>query len=170
MNPGQGCGQLPVSSGPASSIAQVHLTGPATAAPGATISVQATLKVTTGGPRIVTGPSLSSLLITQGNRVVGKSGGARPDYLMPLPLPSGSVKPLQVVPTSITLTACASAAAGSGAAALPAGSYALVAVLGYHVDALNNAADGGPGPATGSNPATGGTFYLVSDPLPITVG
>jgi hypothetical protein len=148
------CGPVPVSSGPASQIVELRLTAPATTAPGAQVPVTATLQITADGQRIITGASMSQLLITHGGKVVGRSDAAQADLSVPLMLRAGATRPAQVLPTSVRMNSCDSATP------LPAGEYAIVAVLGYRLDPFNSGVDG-------MHP--GGPFYLVSQPAPITV-
>jgi len=160
IRPTPGCGSIPVSSGPASRIAELRLSAASTAAPGADVAVRSTLHVTADGARIITGPSMSKLLITQHGVVVGKSDAAQPDFAVPLALRAGAARPAQVLPTSVRMSGCPGAAGDQTRSPLAAGEYAIVAVLGYRLDPLNSGADG---------PQTGGAFYLVSAPAPITV-
>jgi hypothetical protein len=153
------CGAIPVSSGPASSLAELRVSASSTAAAGGTVTVQSALHVTSDGQRIITGPSMSNLLITRDGFVVGKSDAAQSDIAVPLVLRAGATRPVQVVPASIEMSGCA-ADVGGNRPPLPAGEYGIVAVLGYRLDPLNSAVDGGPG---------GGQFHLVSKPAMITV-
>lgn len=153
-----GCGSVPASSGPAAAVATLRVSAPFTATPGAELAVRTTLQVRSDGPRIIVGPALSDLLVVRDGVVVGRSGGVRPQVLVPLALRGGTTRQVQVVPASVRMSGC-----GEGAAPLAAGRYELVAVLGYRQDALNSGADGARSP--------GGTqFQLVSDPVVVTVG
>jgi hypothetical protein len=156
-----GCGSLPVSSGPLAQSARLTLKAPGTASPGQVVRVDATVTSPAGLPRVVTTPATSALLVVSGGSVVGRAlGGSGPD--VPLELTAGSTGPAQAVPTSVRLAGCDSAA---GTTPLPAGEYRLVGVLGYQLDALNEA------PADSSAPPTGNrSFVLISAPAPITVG
>ncbi|CAN5669368.1 hypothetical protein BH10ACT8_BH10ACT8_06710 [soil metagenome] len=163
--PLRGCGPLPTSSGPAAAVATVRLTAPGTAAAASTIQVQASLDVAHDATRIITGPSSSDVLIVQDGQVVGRSNERRPALAVPLQLQSGRGRLLQAVPTSVVLSGCPSGTGPGDAqrSPLPAGDYSLVAVLGYSVDSLNGAADGG-------NAAPGAASYaLVSEPVAVTV-
>ncbi len=155
-----GCGPIPVSSGPASSLAELRLSAASTAAGGADVAVRSALHVLADGQRIITGPSMSQLLITQRGEVVGKSDVAQPDLAVPLVLRAGADRPVQVLPASVRMSGCPAGAGADSRAPLPAGEYGIVAVLGYRQDSLNSAVDGGPG---------GRQFYLVSSPASITV-
>lgn len=158
--PPRGCGSIPLSSGPASQIAQLHLSAPTTAAPGGQVTIRATVQVSADGQRIISGPSMSQLLITQHGAVVGKSDAQKADIAVPLTLRAGTTRPAQVLPTSVRMSGCPGGSGDRSSAPLPSGEYAIVAVLGYRLDPLNSGADA---------PQTGGLFYLVSRPAAITV-
>jgi hypothetical protein len=118
------------------------------------------------GPRIVTTSTRSQLLVVRDGRVVGTSPPSASRLAVPLPLRAGAVRPGQVVPETVRLSGCATAAGGS-AEPLPPGRYGIVAVLAYGQDALNSSAGG----AVAADGASGGAgrFQLVSPPAPLVV-
>jgi hypothetical protein len=152
------CTQVPASSGPLVHAASLAVTAPAAAAPGQTVTVSATVTSTATVPRVVTTPATSAVLLVQGKRVVGRALGAPAAAPVPLVLAAGADRPAQAVPRSVRLVGC-------GSAALPAGRYTLVAVLGYQLDPVNAAPDAAAAPSPG-----GRRFALVSAPAPITIG
>jgi hypothetical protein len=150
------CGTVPVSSGPASAVARLTVSAPSTARAGSSVPVESRIEVTNDAPRIITASTGSRILIVRGGRVVGAStGGSAP--AVPLPLRAGTTRPAQALPESVHLAGCTVDAKG---AELPPGEYALVGVLAYGGDPMNNAQDGGAGSRS---------FVLVSAPVPITV-
>jgi hypothetical protein len=153
------CGSIPASTGPASQLAELRVAVDTSAAPDATVSVRSTLHVRSDGQRIITGPS-SKLLITQHGVVVGKSDAAQHDLAVPLALRAGATRPVQVLPASIRMSGCPAQVGGHDRPPLSPGEYAIVAVLGYRLDPLNSAVDGGQ---------AHGLFYLVSEPAAITI-
>jgi hypothetical protein len=151
------CGQVPGSTGPAAPLVTVRITAPTTAAAGATIAVQAMADVHADGPRIITVPAASRLLLTSNGGIVAESEPVPGPAAIPLPLAAGASRPLQAVPDAITLVGCRQAD-GSPGTPLPAGTYDVVAVLGYGQDPLQNAAGG-----------AAKAFTLVSPPSSLTV-
>lgn len=127
----------------------VALTAPATARSGASISVQSRLLVRSDGPRVVTQPATSALVVLQGTTVVATAGVE--GTAVPLQLRAGEQRPAQTVPDVLTLVGC-------DLVPLPAGSYAIQSVVGYGDDPLNAGAGGGPG-----------RFTLVSPPQALTI-
>lgn len=138
------------STGPASVLVSVEVLAPATARVGDTATISTFLAVHTSGPRIVTSPSRSAVLLLRDGAVVAESRGT-PGPSVPAPLEAGARLPAQTVPTQIVLVGC------SGAALDP-GTYTLRAVVGYGNDPLNGAAGDG-----------GGSFVLVSPPATVVV-
>jgi len=128
----------------------VALTAPATARSGASISVQSRLLVRSDGPRVVTQPATSALVVLQGTTVVARTTGVE-GPAVPLQLRAGEQRPAQTVPDVLTLVGC-------DLVPLPAGSYAIQAVVGYGDDPLNAGPGGGPG-----------RFTLVSPPQALTI-
>jgi hypothetical protein len=151
-----GCGAVPPSSGPASAVAKLLLDAPRRAQAGASVTVTSKLRVFANGARILTAPSMSELLITRGNQVVGKSTELRPDYVVSLQLRTGVLSPAPALPSTIELSGCP--AADGRRPRLPAGRYGLVGVLGYHVNSLY-----------GTVSPTMGPYTLVSEPAPVTI-
>jgi hypothetical protein len=157
------CGSVPTSSGPLAHVAHLAITAPATVSAGRSVAVSAAISSKSVVPRVITTPATSALLVVRDDRIVGRALGSASAPNVPLQLRAGKALPAQAIPGSIRLTGCRS---GSRAAVLPAGRYALVAVLGYELDSLNAAPAGGTAP-----PPTGGrNFALVSAPAPIIVG
>jgi hypothetical protein len=155
------CGSVPTSSGPLAELAQLSIKAPATASVGQVVPVSATVTSRSAVPRMITTPATSALLVVQGGRVVGRAlGGSAPD--VPLQLTAGAAQPAQAIPTSIRLDGCGP---DTGTTGLANGRFAIVAVLGYQLDSLNSAPEGGTAP-----PPTGSSFALVSPPASITVG
>jgi hypothetical protein len=151
------CGDVPVSSGPASDLATLQVSAPATASSGTLVAIQVSVAVHADGGRVITEPSRSLILVTRGDQVVGRVAEPERGLPVPLPLRAGTVRPAQVVPSSARLSGCPSGPSGERAP-LPPGSYGIVAVLGYGQDRLNLAQRG-----------SGREFVLVSEPAPITV-
>jgi hypothetical protein len=151
------CGKVPESTGPAAHLVTVRTIAPATAAAGGTIEVQAVADVSAGGRRIITVPAASRLLINRNGAIVAMSDPAPGPAGVPLPLTAGSSRPLQAVPSRITLVGCRGAD-GSPGTALPPGTYDVVAVLAYGQDPLQGAAGG-----------TVRRFSLVSSPSRLIV-
>ena len=178
------CAPVPVSTGPARAVATLVLTAPGSAAGGSTIAVSASLQAAGDGTRIVTDSARSDVLIIADGVVVGRAGGLRDTLAVPLSLQAG-VRAVLAVPSHLRMAGCGGTTGTSlTGPALPAGSYQLVAVLGYSSDALYSGVDGGVtanaasggGADSGSPPAgrtlgPGGSraFVLVSQPVPITV-
>jgi uncharacterized protein (DUF58 family) len=156
------CGSVPASSGPLASVARLAIKAPATASAGEVVRISATVTSRSAPSRVITTPGTSALLVVRDGKVVGKALG-RSGPAVPLPLTPGSALPAQAVPTSIRLAGCGS---GGGSASLAAGRYTLVAVLGYQLDPLNTAPEGG----TAAPPTGARDFRLVSAPASITVG
>ena len=150
------CGTVPPSSGPASAVSTLRVSAPVSAAAGTEVPVQVSVVVRTDGGRILTDASRSQLLVTKDGTVVGRARATGSALLVPLQLTAGAVRPAQVVPGSVRLSACASGA--STGSDLPPGQYGIVAVLGYGQDPFNAAPEG-----------SAGAFALVSDPAPLTV-
>lgn len=157
------CGPVPTSSGPLAHLARLSLEGPSSASAGASAQITTTVSSMDAAPRVIATPATSGLLVVRGNRVVGGVlGGSAPE--VPLQLSPGTASPAQTVPSSVRLVACNGGGAGAEAA-LEAGRYSLVAVLGYRVDSLNSAPNDGP-----SLSSTGGRgFVLVSAPAAINI-
>ena len=151
------CGRVPGSTGPAARLADLRVTAPASAAAGATIAVQVVVDVHADGPRIITVPAASRLLITRGATVVGASEPGSGPAEVPLPLTAGTTRPAQAAPAALTLVGCAGAD-GSTQKPLPPGTYGVVAVVAYGQDPLQGAASGGAK-----------QFALVSAPWAISV-
>lgn len=157
------CERLPTSTGPLAALARLNLSAPATASAGQALAVSVTVTAESTMRRVVTTPASSGLLVLQGDRVVGRTLGARSAPPVPLQLAAGESLRAQAVPVSVRLTACGRA---GSATALAPGSYTLVAVLGYQLDPLNAVPEGG----TGVSPPTGArSFALVSGPSPLTI-
>ena len=146
------CAAVPISCGPIMHVARLKIAAPATARPGQVVPITATVAVSSNAARVIGTPATSAVLVVHDGRVVARSAGAGSS--IPLILRAGSTRPAQAVPSSARLTTC-------DGTALPAGHYLLVGVLGYRLDPLNAAVDGGPVPQRG--------FALVSDPVPISV-
>jgi hypothetical protein len=150
------CGEVPTSTGPAADLVRVRLEAPGTAAAGATIPVAGTIDVLRGGPRIITRPASSKVLVTQGGSVVGVSR-SQDTHDIPVVLTAGGSRPAQALPAQVSLTRCTSGGAETGEA-LVAGTYGLVAVVSYGQDPLQGAAGG-----------AGRTFQLVSEATAVVV-
>jgi hypothetical protein len=145
--------------GPLATIADLLVQAPANAPAGASVRASVTVRVRSAGPRMITTPATSALLVLSGDRVMARADGATDAPAIPLIMRPGRVAPAQAVPDSVRLIA-----ADTGTP-LPPGEYALVAVLGYHNDPLNSAADvDRPRLPTAARP-----FVLVSEPLPMDV-
>jgi hypothetical protein len=157
------CGTVPTSTGPAATAATISLHSPSTAPRGSTITVTTTLRALSNRYRIITDPRTSEVLVLADNRVVGRTGHTGRSLLtVPVPLRQAELRPLQVVPDAVRLVGCPAAGRDTGAD-LPAGRYAMVAVLGYTMDSLNSA-DSGIDRTSGARP-----FTLVSAPVPLTI-
>jgi hypothetical protein len=157
------CGTVPTSTGPAAAAATISLHSPSTAPRGSTITVTTTLQTLANQYRIITDPRTSVVLVLAGNRVVGRTGHTGRSLLtVPVPLRPAELRPLQVVPGIVRLVGCPTAGGDIGAD-LPAGQYAVVAVLGYTMDSLNSA-ESGIDRTSGARP-----FTLVSAPVPLTI-
>jgi len=153
------CGRVPTSAGPLAHLARLTVAAPSAAAAGATVALTVTISATTDAPRMITTPASSAVLVVQNGRVVGRARGVTAPEV-PLQLTSGVATPAQAIPKNVRLDSCA-----SGAGALAAGSYSLVAVLGYRADPMNSAPNDGDVPQQ----AGGQPFVLVSAPARITV-
>ena len=141
------------STGPASRVATVQVSAPGSAPTGSRLSATATLVVTADSARVILHPATSGLALLRDDVVVAWAGGDVTNGTpVPMPLRAGTTRPAQVVPAQLALTGC-------DGHALPAGSYVLRAVLGYGTDSLDAGTAG-----------TAGTFRLVSDPVPVTLG
>lgn len=153
----EGCRQLPVSSGPASSVAELRVAVPGTVPSGGEVQAQVSLHVRHDGGRIVAVAARSQLLVVRGREVVAVSASVSASgstLQVPLQLRAGAVRRAQVVPDTVRLVGCAPDASQP----LPPGRYGVVAVLGYGQDPLNAAASGGAH-----------QFRLVSAPASLTV-
>jgi len=155
-------GWVPVAVGPVHRVVghrqRLEARVPASAASGAEVPVEVSLHVRRDGQRIITSTARSQVLLTLDGQVVARSSGSSGATLaVPLQLRAGSVRPGQVVPSTVHLVGCTAGAAGS-AQPLPPGRYGVVAVLAYGEDALNTSAGD-----------AGGRFQVVSRPAPITV-
>jgi hypothetical protein len=146
-----------VSTGPASDLVTVRLSAPTSARAGETITVRPTLDVQRAGPRIISQPATSRILVTKDGAVVGSTPQGQAGQGIPVILSTGAARPAQAVPTQVTLTGCSAGSGGPGDP-LPPGRYGLVAVLSYGQDPLQGAADG-----------SGRAFQLVSEPSVLTV-
>lgn len=153
------CGPVPSSSGPLTGGVELTLDAPASMPAGESVSVLVTITSTAAVPRMITVPALSALLVVRDGQVVGGARGES-TTAVPLQLNSGEARPAQAIPNAVRLVGCA-----SDTAPLAAGTYTLVAVLGYRIDSLNAA----PNDSTVVPPATGRDFALVSAPVLITV-
>lgn len=142
---------VPTSTGPLTGLARLTISAPTTGRPGDKVPVSARLEIFADGPRIITTPATSAVLLVRGRRVVGRSDPATSAADIPLVVRAGSRRVAQAVPGTVRLIG-RTAHAGD----LPAGDYALIGVLGYRLDPLNAAVDGGPLRPHG--------FSLVSDP------
>jgi hypothetical protein len=151
------CGQVPTSTGPAAALVTVRVESPGTADAGAAIPVTATIDVHQAGPRIITRPTTSKVLVTQGQSVVGGMSSPEESHDIPVILTAGASRPAQAVPSHVTLTRCPPAGSATGAP-LPPGTYGLVAVVSYGQDPLQGAVGGGSR-----------AFQLVSDAAVIQV-
>jgi hypothetical protein len=153
----EGCRQLPVSSGPASSVAELRVAVPGTVPSGGEVQAQVSLHVRHDGGRIVAVAAHSQLLVVRGRDVVAVSApvsASGSTLQVPLQLRAGAVRRAQVVPDTVRLVGCAPGASQP----LPPGRYGVVAVLAYGQDPLNAAAAGGAH-----------QFQLVSAPASLTV-
>jgi hypothetical protein len=148
-----GCRRPPVSTGPASNVAELRATVPATAASGDEVQAQVSLHVRKDGGRIVALAARSQLLVVRGRHVVAESAPGS-TLEVPLQLRAGAVRRTQVVPDTVRLVGCAPGQSQP----LPPGTYGVVAVLAYGQDPLNAAAGGGAG-----------RFQLVSPTASLTV-
>lgn len=148
---GDNCAGPGLSTGPAAPLVTVQVTAPATARSGASVSVQSRLLVRSDGPRVVLQPATSALVVMKDGAVVARTAGAN-GPAVPLQLRAGEQRPAQTVPDVLTLVGC-------DGVRLPAGTYAVQAIVGYGEDPLNAGADGG-GP---------GSFRLVSPSQALTI-
>lgn len=151
------CGRVPTSTGPAARLVTLRLESSVATNAGASVPVTARIDVHHDGPRIITRPTTSRILVTQGDSIVGGSSGSREDQDIPVVLTAGASRPAQALPTHVTLSRCLPGSTATGAA-LPPGTYGLVAVLSYGQDPLQNAAGGGSR-----------SFQLVSKPTTIVI-
>jgi hypothetical protein len=152
------CAVVPSSSGPLTPLAELVVESSG-AAPSATVlRARVTVRVGTTGPRMITTPATSALLVVSGDRIVARRNGAAGSRSIPLILRAGAVVPAQAVPGDVLL------AAADGADPLTPGRYVLVAVLGYQADSFNSRTEAAVRPPTGAR-----NFVLVSDPEPIEV-
>ena len=150
---------VPSSSGPLAPLAELSITAPDAAQAGRVVPVVATVRARSTGPRKITTPRTSALLVVSGDRVVARQDGPEDVGAIPLILHAGRMSPAQAVPSAVRLVS-----SGTGEPLVP-GRYALVAVLGYQNDSFNSAADLGlRRPPTGGRP-----FVLVSRPVPLEV-
>ena len=153
-----GLAALPPSTGPLAGLAELTVNAPGTAPAGEWLRVRVTVQIRSNGPRMITTPRTSALLVVSGAGAVARQGGLADSGAIPLILRAGTVAPAQAVPEAVRLSAA------DGGPPLPPGSYALVAVLGYQTDSLNTRADGGLAP-----PLRARGFALVSAPVPLEV-
>jgi hypothetical protein len=151
------CGDLPASTGPAASLVTLRLDPPEPATVGSMIAVTASIDVQRGGPRIITRPQGSRIVVAQGTSVVGGASVPRGTHDVPVVLTAGATRPVQALPPQVVLSRCPGPEADAKAP-LPAGTYSLVAVLAYGQDPLQNAAGGGSR-----------TFQLVSEPVELVI-
>ena len=149
---------VPSSTGPLAQLAELAISAPGAASTGEWVRVRVTVQLRSGGPRMITTPETSSLLVVSGARVVARRDGAARSGAIPLTLRGGAVAPAQAVPDEVRLTSA------DDGAPLPPGSYSLVAVLGYQRDSFNARADGDLVAPTGAR-----GFVLVSAPVPLEV-
>lgn len=152
------CGKVPTSTGPLADVARVSVGALGPARAGEEVSVRVTLEARSDTQRVILTSASSALLLVNGDDVVARTEGDRTAGQIPLRLVAGRTWPAQAVPASIRLESC------RGGRPLPAGQYAVVAVLGYEPDSLNTAADGAAARPTGSR-----SLQLVSAPQPITI-
>ena len=157
------CGRVPTSSGPLARLAHLTIKAPATVPAGRLAPVTVTVTSTSTGPRVITTPGASALLLVRGGRVVGRTPGPASAPQVPLPLRAGATLPAQAIPGSVRLTSCGPEAKTS---VLATGDYTVVAVLSYELDSLYAA----PEADTGDLPTGQRSFVLVSRPAPIVVG
>ncbi len=150
MSPGSCPSGPQLSSGPAAGLVTVAATAVQAIGTDRVLAVTSQLLVGTDGPRIVLNPTRSSLQLRRDGVVVATAAGV-PGADVPLQLRAGAVRDAQVVPTQLPLRDCAGQP-------VEAGSYTLVVVVGYGGDPLNAGAAG-----------AGGSFALVSTPVPVTV-
>jgi uncharacterized protein (DUF58 family) len=129
-----------------------------TTSAGASAPVRTTVTSAAPLPRVVTTAAGSAVLIVRDNKVVGITLSAATSDV-PLQMSGGASQLAQVLPKVVRLESCAS---GSR---LGVGTYSIVAVLGYRVDALSAA----PADAGGPPPSRGASFVLVSAPAPIEI-
>jgi hypothetical protein len=153
-----GFGTVPSSTGPLARLAELAISAPQIAAAGELVLVGVTIRVRSTGPRMITTPGSSALLVVSGDRVVAGRGGPARAGAIPLNLRAGVVAPAQAVPVAVRLTA------DNESAPLAPGQYSLVAVLGYQTDSLNTGTDGGFAP-----PTVARGFVLVSAPARLEV-
>jgi hypothetical protein len=148
------CPSVPASTGPLTHLARLTISAPSTAHRGDNVPVTVRVEIWTDGPRVITTPATSAVLVVHGDRVVCRSAAPPSATNIPLIVRAGSHRPGQALPTAVRLTT-------GNSGDLPPGTYTLVGVLGYRLDPLNAAVDGGPLPQR--------SFALVSEPAPITV-
>ncbi|GAB3589902.1 hypothetical protein GCM10027446_03460 [Angustibacter peucedani] len=156
--PATTCGTVPTSEGPATALVTVRLDAPSTASAGEEVAVTVTLDVTSDGPRLITVPASSRLLLVRDGAVVGASGPGSGPAGVPVMLSAGASRPAQAVPDRVALVGCPTGDGSAGSPLAP-GAYDLVAVLGYGSDPLQGNAGGSGGRA----------FTLVSAPHRLTV-
>ncbi len=139
-----------VSTGPAATLVTVELMSPSTASSGASIALVARLVVRSDGPRIILQPTTSAVVVLDGTTVVARAVGPA-GAAVPLQLRAGERRPAQTVPERLDLVGC-------DGSPLPAGRYAVRALVGYGGDPLNAGSSGQPG-----------AFVLVSEPQTLVV-
>jgi hypothetical protein len=136
--------------GPADGLLDVTVTTDPPSHGASTLAVTTLLVARADGPRIILQPAASALVLSRDGVVLAVADGI-PGVQVPLEVRAGATRPAQVVPTVLPLVDC-------DGRPLPAGTYTLVAVVGYGQDPLNGAAAGSPG-----------TFTLTSPPIPVTL-
>lgn len=154
---GAGCGEVPDSTGPLTDRAELTIAMPTSARAGEDVTIIASIRIASDAARVISSPADSAIFITKGGQVVGRSPGTAADYVVPIVVKAGAIRPAQALPTVVRMSGCSREASE---APLPAGHYELVGVLGYRSDAFNAAAEG-------AHPQR--KFVLVSAPVPITV-
>jgi hypothetical protein len=155
---GDGCRNLPVSTGPLAHVARLRITSPGSGRSGEQLAITATIEIASDGARVISSAADSAILITRDGQVVGRSVGSPTSYDVPIVVKAGTQRPAQALPALVRLSGCSGP---TSAEPLPPGRYQLIGVLGYRLDALNAAADGAQRQRD---------FRLVSDPIPISVG
>lgn len=138
------------STGPAATLVTVELVSPPTASSGASIALVARLVVRSDGPRIILQPTTSAVVVLDGTTVVARAVGPA-GAAVPLQLRAGERRPAQTVPERLDLVGC-------DGSPLPAGRYAVRALVGYGGDPLNAGSSGQPG-----------AFVLISEPQTLAV-